>query len=207
MLQPNDFENIGMVATHCDLKKLKIAENESYKFDLEEIFCDFWEDVIEIWNEIDTYRTALASCEADPECETPPVTPENYALKYNLIYGGDYVGCNNKTRLHDGVKAILIYYTYARYVILNRYNDTPTGLVNKTNDFSIQVQSKELEAFADKYRNMGKISFQKTVGFLCAHTDVFSWTDCKKCGCGSEKCNGTTKAKGYGFRSTTISRY
>lgn len=207
MLQPNDFNNVGLVAAHCDLKKLNIAEKEAYNFDLGELFCDFWDEVIEIWNEIDAYLAELAACEADPECETPPVIPDDYQQKYNLIYGGEFTGCNGKTRNHLGVKAILVYYTYARYVILNGYNDTPTGIVTKTNDFSIPKPLKELEMFADKYRSMGKVSFDKTVGFLCANTEYFTWTDCKKCGCGTEKCQGRTKAKGYGFTSSTISKY
>lgn len=200
MLQPSDYANFGIVATHCDLRKLDIAEKEAYNFDLSELFCDSWEQIIEIWDEVNAYITCLET----PECIA--VIPTDYTTKYSLIFGGEYTGCNGKTRKQDGVKAILIYYSYARYLALNRYNDTPTGLVNKTNDFSIQVPIKELEGFADKYRNMGYISFNRTIGFMCANSSMFNWNDCKQCGCGTDKCNGGTKAKGYGFRGSNIGK-
>lgn len=201
MLQPSDYSPFGIVATHCDLRKLEIAENEAYRFDVSELFCDTWDEIIEIWDELIAYD----ACVADPECI--PVVPVNLAEKRSLIYGGEYTGCNGKTRKHYGVKDILIYYSYARYVILNGFNDTATGVVKKTNEFSIPTPLGELKDYADKYRNMGRISFNRTVGFMCANTDIFTWTDCKGCGCGTEKCNGGTKAKGYGFRSANVSKY
>lgn len=201
MLQQSDYTNIGLVAQHCDLRKLEIAENEAYNFDLGELFCDTWDEIVEIWDELNAYD----ACILDPDCV--PVVPINEAEKRNLIYGGEYTGCNGKTRNQSGVKAILIYYSYARYIVLNGFNDTATGMVTKTNDFSLPKPLKEVEQFADKYRNMGRISFNKTVGYMCANKEIFTWSDCKACGCGTDKCNGSTKAKGYGFRGSNVSKY
>jgi hypothetical protein len=208
LLLQSDYACIGEVAKHCDYTKLCIAENEALKFDLAQLFCSEWSDIKEIWDEIIEYLAEVAECEAIPDCDPDLIPqPENYDFKYKLIFGGTFEGCNGKTRQFEGVKAMLIYYSYARYILINGFNDSPTGMVQKTNEFSIPKPLKELENFADKYRTMGYITFENTVGYLCANnTDVFTWwTNCEKCGCGTHKCGGT-KARGYGFRSSIITK-
>lgn len=208
MLQQQDYNCIGLLAAHCDNSKLCIAEGEALEFDLKQLFCDSWADILNIWNEVNAYIAEYAACVADPECNPSLIpVPDNYSEKNMLIFGGQYVGCNEKTRSFGGVKRMLVYYSYARYAIINGFNDTPTGLVQKTNEFSIPKPLKELENFADKYRSMGYITFEETIGYLCANNeDVFTfWTDCEKCGCGTHKCGGT-KARGYGFKGSIITK-
>ncbi len=210
MLVQSDYNCIGIVATHCDLPKLCIAESEAMDFDVSQLYCSNWMDILAIWEEINAYRIALSVCEADPDCDTPPTEPTDYDLKVILIDGGNYTGCNDKPATQQGVKKVLTYYSYGRYTILNGFNDTASGMVTKTNEFSIPKTLKELEAFADKYRNMGLISFENTIKFLCANKETFTWFnsgDCKyQCGCNCNSNCGGTKARGYGLRSTNISR-
>lgn len=207
-LAQSDFNNIGVVAKHCDLTKLEVAENEAHKFDMAQLYCDFWYDIIEIWNELNAYEIALAECELDLECETPPITPIDYALKIALIYGGEYMNCANKTRTQDGIKTVLAYYAYARYILLNGYNDTATGVVAKTNEFSIPTPLKELQALSDMKRNMGKATFESTLGFLCANKSTFIGFNAKDCGCKCS-CNeigcGSPKTTGS-MRSSNITK-
>jgi len=191
-----DFACVGDIAKHCDYSKLCIAEDEAINFDLKGLFCDYWNEIKSIWKEIEGYKN-------NPEEEKP----ENYDLKDNLINGGSFSSCNGKTSDHLGVKRILIYYTYSRYTIINGFNDTPNGSVQKTNEFTIPKTIKELELFADKYRSMGYESYKDTLKFLCHNKDVFSefnHKDCSKCGCACESCNGKTRVKGYGFKSSII---
>ena len=203
-----DFECVGNVAKHCDLPKLCIAIDESKLFDIAELFCDFWQDIVNIDNEIEAYRIAYKEYE---ECKVDcvePEKPENYDLKVNLIYGGKYEVCNGKTKEHLGVKRIWVYYAYSRYLLINEFNDTPNGQVTKTNQFSLPKQVKEIQLFADKYRNMGFESFKKTSSFLCANKDIFinfESKDCGGCKCGGD-CNNRTKVKGYGFKSRIITK-
>ena len=212
MIQQSDFTYIGQVAIHCDLDKLCIAINEATEFDLAKLFCDFWPNIVEIANEVENYQTLLADynqCVIDggDDCVVPDI-PEDYDLKNNLINGGSYTGCNGKTKTHLGVKRILVYYSYARYSILNSFNDTPNGNVLKTNDFSIPKSLKELEMFSDKYRTMGYESFKSTLDFIGHNQNVFTDATCldfKICGCGCSACGGT-KAKGYGFKGRNIRR-
>lgn len=208
MLVKEDYNCIGQVAQHCDNDKLCISENEALQFDLSKLYCSFWFDILEIWNELIAYEVSVSECALDPECTTPPTEPNNYELKRNLIFGGDYQNCNGKTRLHKGVKMVLIYYSYARYTLENQVSDTASGLVKKNNDFSTNVDYKELKDRSDKYRNFGLSTYNDTLHFLCANKSTFTWFDSKECGycgCGSEKCSGT-QAKGYGFKSSNISK-
>lgn len=195
-LQPNQYNCIGILAKHCDLSKLCIAEKESSNFDLSELFCDFWLDIEAIKVEIDAYL-------ANP---TLPI-PENYQEKTDLLNGGTFTDCDGKNRPFDGVYAILAYYSYSRYIVLNGFNDTANGMVTKTNDFSIPKPLKELEQFSNKYRDMGKIAFNRTVNFLCKNKTIFNY-DCFinfGCGCGAKSC-GSTKAKGRGFGFSNITK-
>lgn len=208
MLQQADYNCIGIVAKHCDNTKLCVAENEALKFDLSELFCGEWTDVLAIWEEVNEYLAAVAVCEATEGCNPNLIpVPDDYEFKRKLVFGGDYIGCNGKTRPFGGLIQLLVYYSYARYIIINGFNDTPTGIVQKTNEFSLPIPYKELTNFADKYRTMGYATFEQISGYLCANnTAVFTWwTACTKCGCGSEQCGGT-KAKGYGFRSSIITK-
>lgn len=195
-LQQYQYNNIGIVAKHCDNKKLSVAETEASSFDLGELFCDYWQEIESIVLEVDAY------------IENPQLPkPDNYEDKVLLLNGGIYTDCAGKVRQFEGIYKILAYYSYSRYIILNGFSDTPNGLVQKTNEFSIPKSLKELEMFADKYRNMGRISFDRTVGFICKNSSIFEFNNCPTngCGCGSEKC-GKTKAKGYGLRSRNINK-
>lgn len=195
-LLPTQYNRIGILAKHCDLNKLCVAENEASNFDLAELFCDFWMEIETIANEVEAYI-------ADPQLPEPT----NYAEKTFLLNGGTYLDCSEKQRPFEGIYKIMAYYSYARYVVLNGFNDTATGMVTKTNEFSIPKTLKELESFADKYRTMGRISFERTESYICQNSEIFDYSHCPKdkCGCGSEKC-GSTKAKGYGFKSRNINK-
>lgn len=197
-LLPSQYNCIGILAKHCDLSKLCVAENEASNFDLAELFCDFWVEIEQINAEIIAYDDAPLP---------KPEQPANYTEKKALLYGGNYTDCGGKLRPFEGIYKIMAYYSYARYVMLNGFNDTATGLVQKTNEFSIPIDQKALNNFADKYRNMGLISFERTQRYICQNTTIFDYTHCPKdkCGCGSDKCGGT-KAKGYGFRSSNVNK-
>lgn len=213
LLEKSDFACVGQLANHCNKEKLCIAISEAQEFDVSKLFCDFWDEILFIWDEINNYHIALKSYEAcilagGTDCEMP-IIPENYDLKINLLCGGTFVSCGEKQRRHLGVKRILVYYSYARYLILNEFNDTVNGNVKKTSDFALQQDQRALKDFADKYRSMGYDSFKKTINFLCVNKSLFEFNhkDCNKgCGCGHDECKGGTKAKGYGFKSTIISK-
>lgn len=206
-IQQSDFDCVGMVAKHCDLPKLCIAITEASDFDMSEQLCDFWPQALAIIQEVKEYQDAVIACEQNPDCTVPPTAPDNYAAKLNLVCGGSYTGCNDKIRSHFGLVRAWVYYAYSRYVILNSFNDTPNGTVQKTNEFSIPTPLKEKQSFADKYRSMAFESIKKTLAYACTEKELFtelSVDQCGKCGCGSDCNSESSMTKGYGFRSSTI---
>lgn len=194
-----DFSCIGEVAQHCDTNKLCIATSEAENFDLSDLFCDSFDEINSIITEIDAYDLAVQLCNNDLECIALITVPENLEYKRNLLCGGEYLGCNNKSKKHLGVYTIWAYYAYSRYLILNGFNDTPNGSVRKTNDFSIPTPLKEVQSFADKYRTMGFESFKRTLDYMRKNN-----TSNTKCDC--SYCTGKTSAKGYGLNGSVISR-
>lgn len=180
LIRQSDFNGIADVAIHCDLRKLDQAIGEAQSFDLEELFCDFWNVIADNWD----------------------------ATEYQvLIDGGVYEGCKGN-RSFAGVKKILAYYAYSRYIIINSFSDTPGGNVSKSNDFSIPKTIKELEFVADKYRSMGYKEYQKATAYLCKNKDSFidfDGYDCKSCGCNGI-CGSRTSTKGYGISGSIITK-
>ena len=186
LLTNEDFQCIGQVAKHCDNQKLCISIKESRDFDLLNLFCnEFWDLALENYDSIDD-------------------------LWINVWCGGNYTSLCGKKERHFGLKRIWVYYAYSRYIILNSYNDTATGIKQKTNDFSIPTPLKELQAYENKYRNMGFETFELTKKYLCSVKDSFFIDLCLKCececgGCGCEKCGKTSKNRG--FSSSIITKY
>lgn len=180
----SDFDCVGLVASHCDLQKLCIATEESEIFDIIPLFCfEFVQDVLDNWN-------------------LEPTDP-NFEKYRNLICGGSYTA-NGKLQQNLGFKKVWIYYTYARYMLINQINDTANGAVRKQNDWSVPTPLKEVNDISNKYRNMGKAAYESLMNYLCANKEIFPKFDscnCKlSCGCsGACKCGKTKKLTGIKY--------
>jgi hypothetical protein len=180
----SDFDCVGLVASHCDLQKLCIATEESKIFDIIPLFCfEFVQDVLDNWN--------LES------------TAPNFEKYRNLICGGSYTA-NGKLQQNLGFKKVWIYYTYARYMLINQINDTANGAVRKQNDWSVPTPLKEVNDISNKYRNMGKAAYESLMNYLCENKELFPKFDscnCKlSCGCsGACKCGKTKKLTGIKY--------
>ena len=179
-LVSTDFENIGLVATHCDLKKLNIAIEESKNFDLVPLFCfELVQDILNNW--------------------------ETENSKYSeLINGCNYEDYSGILQQNMGFKELWKYYAYARYMLINQFNDTANGAVRKQNEWSIPTPLKEVNDISNKYRNMGQIAFESVRDYLCEKKEDFpKFDDCnckKRCGCvGKCSCGKTNKITGFKF--------
>jgi hypothetical protein len=173
-----DFSFIGQIAKHCDLPKLNIAIEEAKIFDLMPLLCT------NLYLDIDTKWLQ-----------------PTYSL---LVNGGQYVGCNEKKDFHLGIKKVLIYYAYSRYILINGFNDTANGMVQKTNEFSIPTPLKELQAYSDKYRNMGFDTWKGVKKYLCKNKDTFTEFDNSDCQCDCG-CDSKTK-KQYSMKARIVSK-
>jgi len=183
VLSRQDFYPFGQVAKHCNLEKLQIAINESILFDLKPLLCDLFHFIDEEWEDPNELAEALIS----------PLT---------------YEGCNGKTRSHQGIKTVLTYYAYARYVLINNFDDTPNGGVNKTNEWSIPKPYADLKNVSERYRNMGLDLWREVEAYICTERESYpdgNFKNCKSCGCNGHQCGGT-KNKGFGFKSSNITK-
>ena len=193
-----DFKGLGQVATHCDLEKLEIALNEAYNFDLCEVFGNFSASVGLVVDEVLSHGGAGHDHhdEANPD--------------WDLAVLGTAFEVNGVTINTLGLKTAIVYYAYARYLVLNGYNDTPNGQVSKENPFSIPKPFKEVQQFADKYRNMAKSVAETAKLFICENKDSFpslAKMPCPTSLCGDIDglCNSNTT--GYGIRGKNVSKY
>ncbi len=205
----SDFNCVGLVAKHCDLQKMHIAIEESKTFDIIPLFCfDFFNDVLENWD-IPAEIPNPDFIDEETTLEIPGTIPNpDYIQQYeDLINGGNYVGCNEKQQRNLGLKRVWVYYAYARYMLINQFNDTANGTVQKQNDFSIPTPLKEVTAFSNKYRAMGKEAYESVLDYLCQNKDLFpKFDDCNcklKCGC-SGKCSCGKTKKLSGFKFSTV---
>lgn len=182
-LTRDDFYPIGLVAKHCNLEKLQIAINEAILFDLKGLLCGLFYEVDENWDDTE-------------------------GIWFDIIDPLEFDGCNEKPTSHQGLKNVLIRYAYARYVILNNFDDTPNGGVTKSNDWSLPKPFSDLKQISDRYRSMGYELWKQVEAYICLNEDVYENADydCSPCGCNGS-CGHKTSSKGYGIKGTNISKY
>lgn len=108
-------------------------EREAIEFDLKPLVgASFWHDI-----------------------DTNPSTVPN-AL---LLNGGTYI-VDNKTIPFAGLKAVLVYYSYARYVAQNIIQDTPSGQHRLQADWSVPPSVKEMQLKIDQIKS-GAVAYWK----------------------------------------------
>lgn len=189
------FRQIGIMTAHCNKAKLSTAINWARIFKLDELLCyGFMADVVDNW------RALIA---LDPGAEIP-TDLEKYKL---LIYGSDYLDCDGKKSKHQqGLKSLWAHYAYAEYIRINHFDDTPNGLVGKSNEFSIPTPTGDINNFSYKYDNMAKVLYKNIKEYLCINKDIFlkfDACDCNlSCGCsGSCSCGKIKRVTGFKFKS------
>lgn len=197
-IKPIDFTCVGMVTASCNYNKLCISIDDAFTFDVEPLLCtNFMNEILLNWFTI---------LNLPPDLPLPPEL-QNW---YDLIFGSTYIDCNEKLQRQQGVKRLWIYFSYANYIILNPFDDTPNGLKYKTAEFSMPVPIKDLNGLATTYRNKGIECYKNLKEFLCLNKEFFTnfdACDCQlSCGCeGSCSC-GKTKKVSTGFRYRSIKK-
>ncbi len=180
-LKVSDLKGLGIVANHCDESKFNIALDEAIEFDIKNLLGNLFNLVNNNWDSVSELWTDIIN----------PKTFEN---------------CAGYETTHQGLKKVLAYYTYSRYIMINGFDDTPNGLVGKTNNFSIPKSLEELKQFSSKYRNMALESWKLVEAFILINDTLYPSYDnsCKEpCGCNGT-CGKRTTNKGFGMRSKTI---
>lgn len=178
-LTQEDFRRIGIVASHCDLRKLEIAEMEAFEFDLQSMLCDYFFEVEDNWNN------------EDDEWD-------------KILNGTDWEGCNGKKRRHKGLRNLLAYIAYSRYVVIGQFDDTAGGISTKTADFTIPKPLNEIKDYSNKYRSMANKVWEDVRAYLC----FIGWNidGCGGCKCGGG-CKGNNNTRLFGARPNNVNKY
>lgn len=173
-----DFNVIGDVARHHDKGKFSVSVSEA-EFDIIDLFGQYGYDII-------------ASLKDDASNEF--TLSGDSTLDQLLLNGGTYTIGNMKLR-HKGLKSLVMYFIYSRYILINSYNDTANGLVSKTNEFSIPTPLKEIKDISEHYRNLAKDVSKGVIEFLCYNKDKFNFNNkaCSSCKFPTSTTGDTTR--------------
>lgn len=112
---------------------------------------------------------------------------------YEDLFNGSTYTYAGKTYQHSGVKAVLVYYAYARYKSNSNVTDTAFGSVGKTTPYSTPSDEKTIVRQVQQIR-AGAVAYQdRVVDFLNRNsTDYPLW-----------KCNNVSKPR-TGFKINSI---
>lgn len=201
LLKLSDFEMVGLVAKHCNYSKLDIAIREAMEFDLRPLLCGLFWEVKNNWWKANSYDNSFG--------ESFEGSDQDIAWM-KLVNGSSYEGCGGTQKAHRGLKALLTYYSYSRYLVLNGFDDTPNGMVQKTNQFSIPKPLKEIQSFSNKYRSMAKNVWEDIQAFICVNKEDYQGADfskCGSCGCGGNDCGSGRITKGFGISGQNVTKY
>lgn len=176
-----DFKIVD-VATHCDYSKLNIAINEALNFELPEILCEYYDIILDAFNSEDKTELQLK------------------------LLNGDTYKCGRITKKYLGVKQLLVYYSYANYLLNSSLTDSGLGFKQKTDQYSIPTPLKEIQSHANKYRNMGFAIVKQLKDYLYHNPELANEYgfkhDCD-CGCEHGNCEFTEKRM-YVFKPRII---
>ena len=97
----------------------------------------------------------------------------------SLLNGGNYT-YNNKTYTNVGLKAVIVFYAYSRYVLFGSNVDTPFGHVVKTNPNSQPSDYMQKKAIAKSNEQMAFKYWESVRDFIERNkTDYPLWeSDC-----------------------------
>lgn len=83
-----------------------------------------------------------------------------------LLDGEEYTNTNGDLILFNGLRMALIHWAYAKLIQRNQKTLTPTGYVKKTNQYSEQIEYKELSADVQDYMSLANIYWADCVIYL-----------------------------------------
>lgn len=166
----DDFECVGQVAKSCDWDQLCIYIREQQNLSLlPKIGQCLFDKILKYCQ---GWFLKTESCQED-----------EYDILKHLFLGGRYTACDGTSRIHFGLKRVLVHWTYGAYIYRHGLIDTPFGVVQKVNQDSIAAPLKDLEKINIEQRNNAEYYWRLTRDFLCSVKDCPELADCNICDC------------------------
>jgi hypothetical protein len=166
LINKNDFKEYKALSKGRSIDIIEQYILEAQDLDLKDIICrEFFFDILKN-NQLPVYQ--------------------------KLIHGETYTDAAGNDIEFKGLKAVLAYFAYARYIMTGHITDTPFGMVQKTNDNSTAITSTEKRDVRDRCRIDAMTYWKECEIYLKEKiADFPKWKDCAECG-GSAGTNSRT---------------
>lgn len=181
ILCEDDFKGIVQVSSHCDWNQLCFYIREQQNLSLLPKIGQCLFDKILKYSQ--GWFLKSNPCQED----------EADILKH-LLLGGRYQACDGSSKIHFGLKRVLVHWVYGAYVYRHGIVDTPFGVVQKVNNDSIPIDVTILKNLNIEHRNNAEYYWSLTKDFLCSVKDCPELADCNICDC-IKDCRCSTCSK------------
>lgn len=163
-----DIQDLKTISVNIDVnKKLNPFILEAQQFDLKELMGDAF------------YLAFINDFNLTPSLPT-----------YSALFNGSTFNCGTKTLRHEGIKTVLAYLAYARYVLNSNVEATAFGTVHKITEESRHVDDRTITRLYDQAYN-GAMAYWEDVKKFLNEQDYDLWES----GC-STKTVGTIRISG-----------
>lgn len=142
----SDFEDIS---ANVKPERLQVFIKKAQDLDLKPFMgAAFYYDFIKNFNDDGTIKDEA---------------PQPYK---DLFNGCEYQDRHGHTILYEGLKAALVYFTFARFIEADAYRYTSTGPVIKQNDFSEGISEKGITKLVQQQRSTANAHVNEIEKFL-----------------------------------------
>ena len=97
---------------------------------------------------------------------------------YENLYQGSTWMKGGKTYENPGLRAVLVYYSYARYLNKANTNSTAFGMVGKTNPDSTPLTDRTIDRLVSQSMNGAKAYLNRVEFFINCNSELFPEYDC-----------------------------
>ncbi len=140
-------------------KKLKPFIQEAQEFELRPFMSDQF------------YKELLNQFQSSPQFPNSA---------YDDLFNGSTWTSGNQTYENPGIKAVLVYYAYARYLNKSNTNSTAFGMVAKNNPDSTPLTEKTLSRLVSEALSGAKAYENRVKYFLDCNSSDYPLYDCGK---------------------------
>ena len=97
---------------------------------------------------------------------------------YQDLFEGSTWVKNGKTYENPGLRAVIVYYSYARYLNKANTNSTAFGMVGKTNPDSTPLTDRTIDRLVAQSMNGAKAYLNRVEYFINCNSELFTAFDC-----------------------------
>lgn len=195
LISHSDFTPYRTISDNVnDVKRLHPFIIEAQRIDLINNYTgkDFYFDIVS------TYKSYVDKVAFNSTNPAPPIlkiiTPKEQAFG-NLVNGMETVDAEgNVNGFYSGLKPVLVYLTYARFVLNDQIRSTPSGFVKKNTDFSERISYKEIQEMSSRATADASVFWGFVKDWMKSDAFFKTYHKADDCDCGSA-CNGRRKGK------------